>query len=162
MKRHVEHCVLKNKQSRQLGFSLKDFLFFSENIARSLLFQLYLVSNLSAEDKGPFEKFGRKRLARSLLKQNDKIESHCADKTMRQMYDALPMRSSLSTATVSKARLIIGCSSRTSLKLSTLREYRRQYVSARTLAVLRPRVNKQISGNRRRDDDRKRTGKGHK
>lgn len=57
----------------------------------------------------------------------------------------LPIRSNRSTATVSKARRIIGCSSNTSLKLSTLREYRRQYVSARTLAVLRPRVNKQIS-----------------
>lgn len=55
------------------------------------------------------------------------------------------MRSKRSTATVSKARRIIGCSSRTSLKLSTLREYKRQYVSARTLAVLRPQVSKQIS-----------------
>lgn len=59
--------------------------------------------------------------------------------------NAVPIRSNRSTATVSKARLIMGCSSSTSLKLSTLREYRRQYVSARTLAVLRPRVNKQIS-----------------
>lgn len=57
----------------------------------------------------------------------------------------LPIRSSLSRATVSKARLIIGYSSSTSLKLSTDREYRRQYVSARTLAVLLPRVSKQIS-----------------
>lgn len=56
------------------------------------------------------------------------------------------MRSSRSTATVSKARLIMGCSSRTSLKLSTDSEYRRQYVSARTLAVRRPRVSRQISG----------------
>lgn len=58
---------------------------------------------------------------------------------------SLPMRSNRSTATVSKARRIMGCSSNTSLKLSTLREYRRQYVSARTLAVLRPRVSRQIS-----------------
>ncbi|TNN43666.1 hypothetical protein EYF80_046135 [Liparis tanakae] len=57
----------------------------------------------------------------------------------------LPIRSSLSTATVSNALLIMGYSSSTSLKLSTDSEYRRQYVSARTLAVLRPRVSRQIS-----------------
>lgn len=67
------------------------------------------------------------------------------DDLRRSIEFFLPMRSRRSTATVSKARLIIGCSSSTSLKLSTLREYRRQYVSARTLAVLLPRVNKQIS-----------------
>lgn len=48
-------------------------------------------------------------------------------------------------ATVSNARLIIGYSSKTSLKLSTEREYRRQYVSALTLAVRRPLVKRQIS-----------------
>ncbi len=56
-----------------------------------------------------------------------------------------PMRSSRSRATVSKARRIMGYSSNTSLKWSTESEYRRQYVSALTLAVLLPRVSKQIS-----------------
>lgn len=64
----------------------------------------------------------------------------------------IPILSSLSIATVSKALLIIGYSSRTSLKLSTEREYRRQYVSARTLAVRRPLVRRQISGERKIQD----------
>lgn len=65
------------------------------------------------------------------------------------MVKKIPILSSLSIATVSKALLIMGYSSRTSLKLSTEREYRRQYVSARTLAVRRPLVKRQISGKRK-------------
>lgn len=57
----------------------------------------------------------------------------------------LPMRSSRSMATVSNARRIMGYSSSTSLKWSTEREKRRQYVSARTLAVRLPLVSRQIS-----------------
>ena len=60
------------------------------------------------------------------------------------------MRSRRSRATVSKALLIMGYSSSTSLKLSTDREQRRQQLSARTLAVLLPRVSRQISAGRRR------------
>lgn len=55
------------------------------------------------------------------------------------------MRSSRSMATVSKARRIMGYSSSTSLKWSTESEKRRQYVSARTLAVRLPLVSRQIS-----------------
>lgn len=123
-------------------FSLSSFRLFAK-----------MSSDLSAEYKVP-EKFSRMSWITANIWQGRRTEcrmqNSSIEETVREMHETiricrLPIRSSRSTATVSKARRIIGCSSSTSLKLSTLREYRRQYVSARTLAVLRPRVNKQIS-----------------
>lgn len=57
-----------------------------------------------------------------LTKVNALFQSVCAQHKMMDV----PILSSLSIATVSKALLIMGYSSSTSLKLSTEREYRRQ------------------------------------
>lgn len=123
------------------SFNCKVFLSFAEDTAhpypQPLLFSFYsfrftkMCSHLSAEKLHASTK--------SLHRYECKRRVEITQKS------TVPIRSKRSTATVSKARRIIGCSSSTSLKLSTLREYRRQYVSARTLAVLRPRVSKQIS-----------------
>lgn len=81
----------------------------------------------------------------------DEVEKSVCVCVCVRMCAVLPIRSRRSMATVSKARRIIGYSSSTSLKWSTEREKRRQYVSARTLAVRRPFVRRQISAGDRKE-----------
>lgn len=140
--------------SRLFCSSLRTLLILNYFSFSSFCLFAKMSSDLSAEYKVP-EKFSRIRWITANIWQGHcrtecQMQNNSIEERVREMYETIqicssPIRSSRSTATVSKARRIIGCSSSTSLKLSTLREYRRQYVSARTLAVLRPRVNKQIS-----------------